>query len=39
VDRARYRWHKQKPYHEIRFLVLKPRHRYFVTGRLYCTPA
>jgi len=39
VDRAQYRWHKQKPYHEIRFVVLKPRHRYFMTGRLYCTPA
>ena len=26
VDRAHYRWHKQKPYYEIRFVVLKPRH-------------
>ena len=26
VDRAQYRWHKQKPYYEIRFAVLKPRH-------------
>jgi hypothetical protein len=25
VDRAQYRWHKQKPYYEIRFAVLKPR--------------
>ena len=24
VDRAQYRWHKQKPYHEIRFVVLSP---------------
>jgi len=24
VDRAQYRWHKQKPYYEIRFAVLKP---------------
>ena len=23
---AQYRWHKQKPYYEIRFAVLKPRH-------------
>ena len=40
VDRAHYRWHKQKPYYEIRFVVLKPRHLTgcFMTGRLYCTP-
>jgi hypothetical protein len=40
VDRAHYRWHKQKPYYEIRFVVLKPRHLMgcFITGRLYCTP-
>ena len=40
VDRARYRWHKQKPYYEIRFAVLKPKHLVgcFMTGRLYCTP-
>jgi hypothetical protein len=39
VDRAQYRWHKQKPYYEIRFAVLKPRHLTgcFMTGRLYCT--
>ena len=24
VERAQYRWHKQKPYYEIRFAVLKP---------------
>ena len=37
VDRAQYRWHKQKPYYEIR--VLKPKHLVgcFMTGRLYCT--
>jgi hypothetical protein len=35
-----YRWHKQKPYYEIRFAVLKPRHLTgcFMTGRLCCTP-
>ena len=40
VDRAHYRWHKQKPYYEIRFVVLKPRHLTgcFTTGRLYCIP-
>src|ERR1700731_2221612 len=40
VDRAQYRWHKQKPYYEIRLAVLKPRHLTgcFMTGRLYCTP-
>ena len=39
VDRAQYRWHKQKPYYEIRFAVLKPRHLTgcFITSRLYCT--
>jgi hypothetical protein len=26
VDRVQYRWHKQKPYYEIRFAVLKPKH-------------
>jgi hypothetical protein len=40
VDRAQYRWHKHKPYYEIRFVVLKPKHLTgcFMTGRLYCTP-
>jgi hypothetical protein len=41
VDRAHYRWHKQKkPYYEVRFAVLKPKHLTgcFMTGRLYCTP-
>ena len=40
VDRAQYRWHKQKPYYEIRFVVLKPKHLTgcLMTGRLYCTP-
>ena len=40
VDQARYRWHKQKAYYEIRFAVLKPKHLTgcFMTGRLYCTP-
>jgi hypothetical protein len=40
VDRAQYRWHKQKPFYEIRFAVLKPKHLTgcCMTGRLYCTP-
>jgi len=39
VDRALYRWHKQKPYYEIRFVVLKPKRLTgcLMTGRLYCT--
>jgi hypothetical protein len=39
VDQARYRWHRQKPFVEIRFVVLEPKSfesRSF-TGRLYCT--
>ena len=39
VDRARYRWHPQKPFVEIRFVVLEPKPfetRVFA-GRLYCT--
>jgi hypothetical protein len=40
VDQARYRWQKQKPYYEIRFVVLKPKHLIGcrITGRLYCSP-
>ena len=39
VAQARYRWHPQKPFVEIRFLVLEPKSyetRSF-SGRLYCT--
>jgi hypothetical protein len=39
VDRARYRWHPQKPFVEVRFNVLEPKSfetRSF-SGRLYCT--
>ncbi len=39
VDRALYRWHPQKPFVEIRFVVLEPKafeNRLF-SGRLYCT--
>ena len=40
VDQAQYRWRKQKPYYEIRFVVLKPKHLIGcrISGRLYCTP-
>jgi len=39
VDRARYRWHPQKPFVEIQFVILEPKrfeNRRF-SGRLYCT--
>ena len=39
VNRAQYRWHAQKPYYQIRFAVLEPKHLAgcLITGRLYCT--
>ena len=39
VDKAQYRWYKQKPYYEIRLAVLEPKHLTgcLMTGRLYCT--
>jgi hypothetical protein len=39
VERARYQWHPQKPFVEVRFVVLEPKAfetRVF-SGRLYCT--
>src|SRR5947208_9300439 len=38
VERAQYRWHAQKPYYQIRFAVLEPKHLAgcLITGRLYC---
>jgi hypothetical protein len=39
VDRARYQWHPQKPFVELRFAILEPKSfksRLF-SGRLYCT--
>jgi hypothetical protein len=39
VERAAYRWHRQKPFLELRFLILEPQavaSRSF-SGRLYCT--
>ena len=39
VDRASYRWHPQKPFVEIRFVVLEPKafETRLFSGRLYCT--
>jgi hypothetical protein len=39
VERAQYRWHVQKPYYQIRFAVLEPKHLAgcLITGRLHCT--
>ena len=39
VDRARYRWHAQKPYYLLRFTVLEPKHLAgrSIAGRIYCT--
>ncbi len=40
VERAFYRWHPQKPFFALRFLVLEPKEfaGKIVSGRLYCTP-
>jgi hypothetical protein len=39
VSQARYRWHPQKPFVEIRFNVLEPKsfEARSLSGRLYCT--
>ncbi len=39
VDRASYRWHPQKPFVELRFVVLEPKafETRLFSGRLYCT--
>jgi hypothetical protein len=39
VDRVQYRWRAQKPYYQVRFPVLEPKHLAgcLMTGRLYCT--
>jgi hypothetical protein len=38
VDRAHYRWHPQKPFVEIRFVILEPKpfETQCFSGRLYC---
>ncbi len=40
VERAQHRWHGQKPYYLLRFVVLEPKvlAGRSITGRLYCTP-
>jgi len=40
VEGAGYRWHTQKPYYFIRFVVVEPEHvaGRSVAGRIYCTP-
>ena len=40
VQRAQYRWHAQKPFYLIRFVVLEPQpfESNTFTGRIYCTP-
>ena len=39
IDKAAYRWHPQKPFLELRFIVLEPKlfESQFFSGRLYCT--
>jgi hypothetical protein len=38
VQRAQYRWHAQKPYYQVHFSVLEPKHLgKDIVGRLYCT--
>jgi hypothetical protein len=39
VERASYRWHPQKPFFAIRFVVLEPEcfANHSLSGRLYCT--
>jgi len=39
IDQAAYRWHPQKPFLSLRFVVLEPRSQATRTfsGRLYCT--
>jgi hypothetical protein len=40
VERGQHRWHGQKPYYLLRFVVLEPKvlSGRSITGRLYCTP-
>ena len=39
VERAQYRWEKQKPFYQVRFSVVEPKASAGITvsGRLYCT--
>jgi hypothetical protein len=40
VTKAQYRWHAQKPFYMLRFIVIEPQESAgrSVSGRLYCTP-
>ena len=40
VDRAFYRWHPQRPFFALRFIVLEPKEHtgQIISARLYCTP-
>ena len=40
VERVFYRWHREKPFFVLRFVVLEPKEHqgHSLTGRLYCTP-
>jgi hypothetical protein len=40
IERARYRWHAQRPYYALQFAVLAPKALagHSLMGRLYCTP-
>jgi hypothetical protein len=41
VERAQYRWHKQKPYFLVHFAILEPtlpEGSSIINGHLYCTP-
>lgn len=39
VQRAQYRWHAQKPYYLVRFVIVEPQQlaEKTINGRLYCT--
>jgi len=39
VDKAQYRWHRQKPFYLLKLSVLEPREfaGHTISGRLYCT--
>ena len=40
VDKAQYRWHRQKPFYILKLSVLEPREfaGHTISGRFYCTP-
>ena len=40
VERASYRWHREKPFFSLQFSILEPKEfaSHTLSGRLYCTP-